>query len=321
MPYGSTQAAPPHVRGHRRPSIVGPLILIVVGGVFLLENAGMLPRNTWQSLWRLWPVVLVLVGLELLVGQRIPWVTLLGLAIVVLALGVAASTYTGFQGPAGAETRGRTIETALDGARQAAVTVRFGAGELKVGPMASGEPNRLASMTYDGPEAEGLRPIYTVHGDTGRLEYRLDGWRGGPPNFGPFFGTNPNNTRMEVSLNRDVPISTLTVQGGAADAELDLRELRVTNLDLAIGAATTEVRLPSSIRTVHVSGGAATITLHVPDNLAASITHRGGLSALEVNENRFPPAASNRYQSPNYDQATERVDIQLETGVTSIEID
>ena len=59
----------------------------------------------------------------------------------------------------------------------------------------------------------------------------------------------------------------------------------------------------------------------MPENVAARISHRGGLSTLEVNESRFPAAGSNRYQSPNYDQAKDKVDITLETGVTSIEID
>jgi hypothetical protein len=311
-------AAPPR----RRPSIVGPLILIVVGSVFLLENAGVLPRNTWQSLWRLWPVVLVLVGLELLVGQRVPWVTLLGLALVVFALGFAATAYTGFRfGDEPSEVAGRTVDVELGEAKQAAVTVRFGAGELDIGPLAGAPPGRLASMTYEGPEDERLQPTYTVQGELGRLEYRLDGWKS-DQSFGPFFGGNFHSTNMQVSLNPAVPITSLTVQGGAADTEIDLRDLIVNNIDLQIGAATTDVRLPQSgVTNLHISGGAATITLDVPENVAARITHRGGLSTLEVNENRFPATGSNRYQSPNYDQATNKVDITLETGVTSIEID
>jgi hypothetical protein len=289
--------------------------------VFLLENAGVLPRGTWLELWRLWPVALVLVGLELLVGQRVPWITLLGIALVIFALGIGASSYTGTRTAERSEIRGRTIETQLGEAKQAAVTVRFGAGELVLGPMSSAPPDRLASMTYEGPEVEGgLRPNYSIQGETGLLEYRLDGWRGSQ-GFGPFLGAGIDGARMEVDLNPAVPITSLIVQGGAADASLDLRELRVNSLDLAIGAAATKVRLPQAgVTTVHISGGAATITVEVPDGVAARITHRGGLSTLDVNENRFPSVGNNRYQSPNYDQAQNRVDITLETGVTTIEI-
>jgi Cell wall-active antibiotics response 4TMS YvqF len=164
-----------------------------------------------------------------------------------------------------------------------------------------------------------LRPIYSVQGETGRLEYRLDGWRGNQSwlPFDPGF----DNASMQVSLNPSVPITSLTVQGGAAEADIDVRELRVNNLDVQIGAATTDIRVPrTGMTNVHVSGGAATINIDVPDGVAARITHRGGLSTLEVNENRFPSIGNNRYQSPDYDQAANRVDISLETGVTTIEI-
>jgi hypothetical protein len=322
-PYVSPSATQPAVRPRRRPSVVGPLILILVGCVFLLENAGVLPRNTWQSLWRLWPVVLVLVGLELLVGQRVPWITLLGLALVIFTLGIGATAYPAIRGEQQRATNaipGRTMDVDLGAATQADVTVRFGAGELNIGPMAGAPPGRLASMTYDGPESENLRPSYSVQGETGRLEFRLDGWRtnqGMPPFMGDF-----DHASMQIDLNPAVPITSLNVQGGAADAELDLRELRVNNLDVQVGAAATEIRLPQTgVSNVHISGGASTITIDVPDGVAARITHRGGLSTLDVDESRFPSIGNNRYQSPDFEQATNKADITLETGVTSIEID
>jgi hypothetical protein len=320
-PYGptTTRPAPPVIRERRRPSVVGPLVLISVGAVFLLENAGLLPANTWQSLWRLWPVVLVLVGLELLVGQRIPWVTLLGISLVVLALGIGATSYSSARTEP-IELRGRTIDTNLEGASQAAVTVRFGAGELRIAPMVGAAQGQLASMTYAGGEAESLRPSYSVSGGIARLEYRLDGWRGGQ-SFGPFFGSNVDHNRMQVLLNPAVPITALTVQGGASTAELDLRDLRIENLDMAIGAATTQVRLPRSGRTdVHISGGAATLGIEVPDGVSARVTHKGGLSTLEVDEDRFPSVGNNRYQSPDFETANNRVDITIESGLTTVEV-
>jgi len=63
--------------------VVGPLVLIFIGGVFLLQNAGYLPPNFWVNLWRLWPLVLVLAGIELLLAHRVPWLVLSGLAACV----------------------------------------------------------------------------------------------------------------------------------------------------------------------------------------------------------------------------------------------
>ena len=57
---------------------MGPLILIFLGAVFLLQNTGYLPANFWLNLWKLWPLVLVLIGIELLLSHRVPWFALAG---------------------------------------------------------------------------------------------------------------------------------------------------------------------------------------------------------------------------------------------------
>jgi len=73
---------------HHRPSLVGPLILIAVGILLLLNQAGRLPWTVWGTLWRFWPVILVLVGLEVLIGagRSTAWY-IVGLVIAVVVLG------------------------------------------------------------------------------------------------------------------------------------------------------------------------------------------------------------------------------------------
>jgi hypothetical protein len=47
-------------RRRTRPSLIWPVILITVGILFLLSNLGVLDINFWE-LWRLWPVLLILI--------------------------------------------------------------------------------------------------------------------------------------------------------------------------------------------------------------------------------------------------------------------
>ena len=142
--------APPPVRERRRRGgVIGPLVLIFIGAVFLLENTGYLPPNFWVNLWRLWPVLLVLAGIELMLAHRIPWIVLAGLATLVLIVGAVAvnSSRTGALSSAAATT----LDTSLGDATQAAVTVRFGAGELNLDALPPSAPGRLATMSYNGP--------------------------------------------------------------------------------------------------------------------------------------------------------------------------
>lgn len=295
------------------------MVLIFIGGVFLLENTGYLAPNAWLNLWRLWPLVLVLVGIELLFAHRVPWIVLACLAVVVLVGGGFASSALTSGSPASPVTR--STPTDLGDASQAAVTVRSGAGQLIIGPLVQPAAGQLALMTYDGPPNLAPQPRYTpVSGGTGQLEYQMAG-RGGP-GFLPFMGDRSDATRMDVYLNPDVPIASLTVQSGATDAHLDLSSLRVNSIDLSVGAAATWVRFPQAAgsTSAHISGGASTITLEIPPGVAAQIRYRGGLSTFNVDQSRFPLVAEDVYRSPDYATAQNKVDLDLETGVTTIQV-
>ena len=314
MNLGAPSAPPPTLhRQRRRGGVVWPLLLIFVGGVFLLENMGYLPPNFWTNLWSLWPLVLVLIGIELLLSHRVPWPGLAALAAVVLIGGAVATNWNWHAGAGAATTT--SDQTDLDGASQAAVTLRFGAGQLTVGPITDPRQGELAVMGYSGPSGLQPRAQYTPEsGGVGQLTYSM----GGRPES-PFVGGG--SPRADLGLATDVPITSLNVETGATDARLDLSSLRISNLEFSVGVARTWIRLPQSgATTVHISGGASSIMLEIPDGVAARIQHHGGLSTLTVDQTRFPLVSEGLYESPGFDSAPNKVDIQLETGITTIQV-
>ena len=310
-------SAPPAAPRRRRGGVVGPLVLIFIGGVFLLQNAGYLPPNFWTNLWRLWPLVLVLAGIELLLAHRVPWLALAGLAAIVLILGGIASGSNLHPSSTQAPVT-RTSQTDLGAATRAAVTVRFGAGQLNIGPLAQSADNQLAMSTYSGAPDLEPQASYTPDGGTGQLTYQVSGR---DPGFMPFVGGR-SESRMDLNLSQKVPITSLNVQTGATDAHLDLSSLLVSNLEINVGAASTWVRLPAAATTTnaHIAGGAATITLEIPPGVGAQIRHRGGLSTVNVDQSRFPSVGDGLYRSVDYLTAPNNVDINIETGVTSIQV-
>jgi hypothetical protein len=316
-PYAPPPSIPP--RHRRRGGVVWPLILIFLGGVFLLQNTGYLPPNFWVNLWRLWPVVLVLIGVELLLAHRVPWLVLVALAVVVLVAGAVGINW-GMPGSTDT-TITASSQTDLGGATQAAVTVRFGAGTLNLGPILQPQPGQLASMTYQGPPQLAPQPRYTVSNvGVGQLEYQSTP-KGGA-GFLPFVDGRADAAQMDLTLAPNVPITSLTVQTGATAARLDLSSLHVSALDMSIGAATTWLRMPEAggLTTAHISGGASSLTVEIPPGVAAQIQMRGGLSTLSVDQSRFPQVSDNLYRSPDYETATNKVDLNIETGVTTIQV-
>ena len=132
---------------------------------------------------------------------------------------------------------------------------------------------------------------------------------------------DPSFTGMQFNENHPW-ITALNVQTGATDAHLDLTNLLVSNLEINVGAASTWVRLPATAKmtNAHIAGGAATITLEIPPAVGAQIRHRGGLSTVNVDQSRFPAVGEGLYRSADYQTAPNNVDISIETGVTSIQV-
>lgn len=60
----------PRRSGH---AVTWGFFLLFLGTVLLLQNLELLPWDLWDTLWRLWPVLLILAGVDILVGRGHPW--------------------------------------------------------------------------------------------------------------------------------------------------------------------------------------------------------------------------------------------------------
>ena len=81
---------------------------------------------------------------------------------------------------------------------------------------------------------------------------------------------NFDDVDWEISLS-DSPNMTLDLDGGAANVNVDLSKLQVTELDVNVGAAEFEVTMPANAGHVNaeIDGGAADIRIVIPEGVAA----------------------------------------------------
>src|SRR5205085_10690480 len=174
---------------------------------------------------------------------------------------------------------------------------------------------------YEGPPQLVPETHYSVSsGGVGQLDYQTTG-RGGP-GFIPFTDSRSGTPQMEVLLSPKVPIASLNVQTGATQTHRDLSNLQISGLDLAIGAANASVQFPnpSGQMTAHISGGASTLTIDIPDGVAAQMQHHGGLNTLNVDQNKFPQVSDGIFRTRDYDTAQNKLDLSIDTGITTIQI-
>jgi hypothetical protein len=198
--------------------------------------------------------------------------------------------------------KARMLALELGTALRAEVSINFGAGDLTVGKAASG---KIVDGTFEGEVRYDAKP-------DGCVWLKLE-----PLNW---WGWNPRGNRWNVGLTDAVPLK-LTLDGGAANANLDLTDLKVTDLQIKTGASSTIVRLPNAagMTNVRVNAGAASVKLIVPAGVAARVHSTMAIGSNDINQQRFPHVGGD-YASPDYATADNKVDIQFDGGVGSLAV-
>jgi hypothetical protein len=196
----------------------------------------------------------------------------------------------------------------LQGATSASLKLSHGAGELKIHSGANA--NEFAHGSFAG----GLEQKAVRNGD--RLEVRM---RPGKDIFDfPFFRTHAQ-IDWDVALNANIPM-VLQLDLGANKSIIDLSDLTITNLDLDTGASDTRLTLPARGRFIaDLDLGAASLTVAIPEGLSARIHASVAAGDMNVNEGRFPRNGK-YYQSPDYDTASNAVDLTIDAGAASVKI-
>ena len=297
----------------RRGGLVGPAILIGLGVVFLLNNIGWLGWDIWETLLRLWPLLLIAAGLDLLIGRRSAPGALLAV-VVLLAVVAAAVWWSGAWWPRGGSVVGETIVQPLDGATRADVAIGMGAGTLSL--RASDDSADLVNGTIKRAPRDQLERTFALNGDTAVFTLRDRGPSGWVL---PFAGGRSNQVVWELRLNPDVPMH-LKVESGAGTATLDLARMRITDLDVNTGVGTTTVTLPGQGRVqAQINGGVGQTTVTIPAGVAVRIEATAGLGQVRVLGDY--QRQDKLYVSPGYDTAANRVDLHVNGGIGSITIE
>lgn len=309
----------------RRRNFALPLLLIALGAVLLLNNLGLLPWGIWATLWKLWPLALILVGLEMLLLRRVAWGGTLLTLVIVAAIVTALVFFTspGRSPWAGAPIPAIGDQQALGEATRGYVDVQFAAGNVAIRPMDGTDVlARWSRWRDDSADAVRMQRSYQVQNGTGRLDLRV---AGSARSFVPFLTEGQSGAHLDLELNRNVPLD-LEVQLGAAEADLDLADLKVSRLRLDAGASRSRVRMPAAGQTTAmIRGGATDLRLEVPPGVAARLVIEGALSSIQIDAERFPMVSSelgrSEYRSPDYETAVDRLDATISLGAAGLRVD
>jgi len=293
----------------RRGGLVGPIILITLGVVFLMNNLGVLNWSVWVVIFRLWPVLLIAAGLDILVGRRSFLGSLLALvltlAVLAGALWLVGTGVVTWQ-PAAVEE----ISQPLGEATQADVVIAPAVGPLHVASLV--DSTDLVAGTLHLGKWESVKRDFAVEGETAMFTLRGEGAFMAPA------GGWGDGRGWDVGLNSGVPLD-LEVSLGVGDSEVDLTGLTVSDLKVSMGLGRTTVTLPDEgdFR-AKVDGAIGQTIVVIPAGLAARVRVDAALAGSDVPDSY--QQQGDVYVSPGYADAENRVDLEVGQAIGSVVI-
>lgn len=256
-----------------------------------------------------WGSVLILLGLAFLISYQVGlsiWNLLWPFAIIVLGGWLLLLPYLA----QGIEISKEELSIPMDDTKYATLKIEHGAGSIRF------TTDDLHSTLLKGSFMGGIDS--KVSSSEGKRRVKLQS-KVEFMNFLPRFQKD-QRLLWDVVINKSVPMK-IKMETGASDNYLDLRKSQLKELHLETGASTTEIFLPEEAGEtgVRIESGASTIRIHIPQTVAAKIKI-GGLIGKAIDTKRFIKEGD-LYQSSGYADAANRAEIDIESGVGSIEID
>ncbi len=288
------------------------ILLIAIGGLFLFNNLGVLNVN-WETIWRLWPMILVFWGLSILVGtRRPPWYAVaLMILLLLFMIGAAATSswfHNDFDFVSGEGFQQKFEEPFAPNTEKATFRLQSGAGRFFI---------RDTTHQLIKAETEVNFGKYTLTREqSDNSAYVTLDFRG--RNRGWNFGSGRNH--VDVRLNPD-PSWIINIEVGAASGNFDLSPFKVEELRLDAGASSMKVRLGnrSEETRVRVKTGAASTSIEVPESVGCEVRLQTALSGKRIRG--FDRISNNRYQTSNFESASKKIYIDVSAGVSQVRVD
>ncbi len=267
-------------------SLFWPVVLIGVGALWLLGNVGLITNENLSVLWRLWPLLLIVVGLDVLVGRGSPAVggaiglLAVGLVVVLVLVGPAMGLATQneqifgtrFVAPS-AEIQADNLAVPLEGTTSAQVTLDLSRGPTTVSALAQSSDQLFAGTIRH------VAPIqFNASGSSGAKSVHL-----GVTGFDGLMLYDSNRLRWDINLAQNVP-TDLTIGGGSGSADLNLSAINLTGFTLQGGSGSADLSLPAAgaAYNVNIDGGSGSLTANVASGASITGSVAGGSGSINL---------------------------------------
>ena len=326
----------------RNEKLIPGIILVTVGALFLLHNFGYI-YFSWGNFFRLWPVLLLIAGVNLVFAHsRSAWATAIKVLVIVFGIGLFVFACVGdgmyhhhFQRFGNQNYDTGTADT-TDTTETDSVIANSSTGTFFA-------PYK-ANITSAVLNLSGGATTYTINGttnalfsahakNTGKAENTLT--TSDDDSIATIdFTMNNNHSHIHgfsfdldgksankafIKLNTN-PLWDINVETGASKMNLNLSPFKVKHLKVEGGAAAFDVLMgePLAETDIDVSTGASDVNIAIPKDAACHITTDTGLSSKSFDS--FNNVSDNEYETAGFAKASRRIYIKIEGAVSSFKV-
>jgi len=306
------------------------VLLVAIGLLFVLRNLGYF-YFSWYSFWRLWPVILVVLGISLLPVKGFIRIII---AFVVIAVSVVfltdekRDTSDHWGGPwnwnwndKGWNRDWNDDETYDDTdtwsdqlltedydstIQNAVLDLDAVAGEFKINPtdtylLKFDREGNVGKYSLDAENA----------GSSVVLKLSMNGQK-----------IRSGNVKNEatISMNPKV-VWDLKVDAGAAKIDFDLTPFKIDRIDIDGGASSLKLKLGDLYdkTDVRINTGASSITIQVPQSAGCELRTATVLSSKSFAG--FDKVDDGYYQTEGYSTATKKIIIKIDAAVSEVRVE
>jgi hypothetical protein len=291
-------------RAHGAP--IWGVILLFLGILFLLQLLDVIPWGVWGTLWRFWPVLIIIIGLNILLGRYNRWaVTILAFALLWACLGIA---YWQYQPAAVAQS----YSEPLANLERASIAVDFDGGSLSLGSLGNNSANLVEVESSSSGGDGGIEADFQQQDGEGSLHLTAR-------SINRFFWSGPY-LDWQAMFTQKIPL-TLDIKSAASDVSLDLSKLLAPEVIVELNAGSCQVTAPSSSGTTHVkiTANAANVEVTVPAGVAARISLDTNVSGIDIDKSRFPQSGD-YYMSPDFATSSSQLELEIKCNVGRVQI-
>jgi hypothetical protein len=299
-------------------------MLIGFGIILLFSNMGLFPSTSWAVLWRLWPIALIALGIDVLIGHRsilgaiasgVLALLLIGLAIGVALLADQIPALIDLAKPA--ELMREYVDHPLNDIEKARVSIDWASSPGYLTTLSDSDNLIEADVTYRGELAFGV----DIDGE--RADISLDSFLQGI-SYGAFNFNDPN-AEWDVKLH-PMPEYDLYLDSGSGSYNYDLSELRVRSIELDVGSGNVNVRFPPEGTIIgEFDTGSGQVVLVIPRNLGARIVLDTGSGTFRPDDRFVRMSRDDNnddaiWETGNYQEAQDKLELEIDQGSGTIEI-